>query len=111
MTNTTILRLTRPKQYMDMARAYIVVVDGTDVGRIRFSESIDIPVAAGQHDIRLKIDWCGSNSLAIQAKNNQIVKLECGSSLIGWRILLAYLYISIWRANYLWIRPADNQEA
>jgi hypothetical protein len=43
-------------------RASKVVVDGKKVGEIRNRETKNFlsPVSGGQHDLSLKIDWCGS---------------------------------------------------
>lgn len=100
----TILKITRLTSYPDRLRVYKIVVDGKEMGFIRAGETVQVSVEPGNHRINLKIDWCRSNIIEIVAKAETEYKLECGSSLSGWRIFLALLYITFWWDNYLWIR-------
>lgn len=104
MTQNATLHVYRGTSYADRSRAYIVVLDGTEVGRIRAGESFAMTVSPGEHQVFLKIDWCRSNMYEFVAQAGSDVTLNCGSNLAGWRIFLGFLYISLWRDQYLWIR-------
>lgn len=94
--------------YPDRFRSFEIEVDGTIVGKVRAGESMTIPVVAGQHRIRVKIDWCGSETLLFEVEDGAHILFECGSTLAGWRMLLALLYITIWTRQYLWLRSVDR---
>jgi len=108
MTEETMLNLNRVTSFSDSLRAYIIVLDGEEFGQIRAGESFNITISPGEHQIFLKIDWCRSNILVFTARPGAEISLNCGSSLTGWRILLAYLYIFLWRDQYLWIREGPK---
>ena len=66
----------RRSAFHDRLRSYRVIVDGNDVGRIRAGEAWEYDVSPGHHTIRLRIDWTGSPSLAIQFSPGEVVELE-----------------------------------
>ena len=64
----------------DWARTYEILVDGTAMGTIGAGEGVLIPVAPGQHSVRLKIDWLGSDTLTVLVNPGEIVSLACWPS-------------------------------
>ncbi len=54
------MRLSRNTSYKDFFRAYAVILDGNIVGKLRRGESKTFEIAAGRHELWLKIDWCES---------------------------------------------------
>jgi hypothetical protein len=83
--NDATLVLQRAKGgWRDFARAYIVVLDGTEAGKIKRGERVEIPVSPGDHEVFLRIDWARSPALNITAGAGEVVELACrpgGSSL------------------------------
>lgn len=94
----------RVKSYADYLRAYKVEVDGVVAASVRTGQSATVPLAAGQHTLRLRIDWCGSGDLRFEARPGERITFECGSSLTGWRILMWFIYVVFQRRQYLWLR-------
>jgi hypothetical protein len=70
------IRIKRPFEYNGMLRSYQVVLDGKTVGKVANNDEIEIPLGAGQHDLRLKIDWCGSNTLSFSIAENETKTFE-----------------------------------
>lgn len=99
----------RDSGYADRVRAYKVVLDGDVVGEIRNGQKLELDVAPGQHEMHLKIDWCRSNSVDFIV-DGDLVEFECGSSLRGRKLLLALLYVSVRRSQYIWLRRVDPPE-
>jgi hypothetical protein len=61
MAPRAIVHIVRTKQRRsDRGRAYRVLIDGAEGGRVRNGEVISVPVSSGHHELRLKIDWTGS---------------------------------------------------
>jgi hypothetical protein len=55
------IELTRVQEgYKDSLRGYTVLVDEGPVGTIRRGQTLRLPVPAGTHRLRLRIDWCSS---------------------------------------------------
>lgn len=106
MSNDAHITIQRGESYADRLRAYKVAVDGVVVASVRAGQSVTVPVSAGNHTLRLRIDWGRSEELKFQAGAGERITFECGSSLAGWRVLLALFYAIFWSHWYLWLRRA-----
>src|ERR1700674_479408 len=82
---TAILRITRsPVPWRDRPRSYKVLVDGAVVGTIRNGRTEDFAIPAGEHDVRIKLDWTGSTTLRFGVGAGEVAHFACkpaGSSL------------------------------
>jgi membrane protease YdiL (CAAX protease family) len=96
--------LTRRSMLADSLKAYKVLVDGKEVAEIKDGQSISIPVSPGSHAIQLRLDQCGCQPAAFSVSERESVQFECGSTVAGWRILFALIYVTLLRNRYLWIR-------
>ena len=106
MSDEAHITIQRGKSYADRLRAYKVVVDGVVVASVRAGQSVTVPVSAGSHALGLRIDWCGSEELQFEVRTGERITFECGSSLAGWRVWLALLYVIFRTREYLWLRRA-----
>jgi hypothetical protein len=106
-----VLRFYRPTQFADFLRCYRLFVDEVCVGQIVTGGELDVEVPAGRHEVRARIDWCSSNRLLLDIGQGDKCNLEVGSSLGGWRLLLALLYITLWTSDYLYLRAAERDVA
>ncbi len=102
------VHIKRGTSYPDRLRAYKVWVDASVVGTVKAGQSLTVTVAPGPHTIRLRIDWCGSNTIHFDVAPDQVLGFDCGSSLAGWRVLLVFVYVSFLPNKYLWIRPSSR---
>lgn len=103
-----VLRFSRPRQFADRFRRYRLLVNGVGVGDIAAGGAVEVDVPAGSHEVRARIDWCSSRRLVIDVADGGECRLEVGSSLRGWRqFLLARLYLTVWAADYLYVRVAE----
>lgn len=106
MNDQTQITVSRTTSYADRLRAYKVKVDGMVVGSVRARKSVTVPVSPGRHSLVLRIDWCGSEQIDFEIQPGEHVFFDCGSSLAGWRLLLAVFYITFRAHQYLWLRRA-----
>ena len=104
MNDAAHIIIQRGKSYADRLRAYKVAVDGVVVASVRAGQTVAVPVSAGSHTLRLRIDWGRSGELQFQAGAGERITFECGSSLAGWRVLLGLFYATFWSHRYLWLR-------
>lgn len=100
------LRFRRPAQYADFFRNYQLFVDGVRVGEIDAGWQVQIAVPAGIHEVVARLDWCSSNTLRVAVSEGATHAIEVGTNLRGWRLLFILAYITILRADYLYVRPA-----
>ena len=61
--------------WTDRARDYIVLIDDKPIDGIGHGDTVVIPIEAGQHSVRMKIDWCGSNEVIVDGA--QVTSLRC----------------------------------
>jgi hypothetical protein len=107
MSNETQITVQRTTSYVDRLRAYKIKIDDVVVGKLKARDSVTIPLTPGRHSIVLRIDWCGSETIDFEVQPGEHVIFECGSSLQGWRVLLALLYITFLANQYLWLRKTS----
>ena len=61
------LTIMRDSGYADRARKYQVVVDEAVVGQVSNGETKEFSLSPGHHEVRMKIDWCGSRPVEFTA--------------------------------------------
>lgn len=61
----------------DSQRNYLVIVDGRRVATVRGGQTAEVRVSPGRHDVLLKMNWCTSPTLVIDARPGAIVRLAC----------------------------------
>lgn len=103
------LKIKRIPAFANKLRAYKVLLDGEQVGRIKEGQEIEVPVSPGRHRLHLKIDWCWSNVVEFTAAEQDIF-FECGASLRGKKFWLPFIevwYITAKRKQYLWLKEKE----
>jgi hypothetical protein len=71
------LEIVRSRGNPPILRAYRIIVDGEEVGRIKRAESRIIALRPGSHDVRLKMDWVESDSHRVSINAGERVTLRC----------------------------------
>ena len=72
------ISISRNSGFADIFGAYQVMLDGKQIGKINDGGTETYEVAPGKHELRLKIDWCGSNTVVFDLDKNDLA-FECGS--------------------------------
>jgi hypothetical protein len=73
--------MTRRKAvWRDRVRAYTVLIDGQRVGKLGSGESATFPLAPGPHEVRLKLDWCGSPKIICDGNENTRLVCDAGGT-------------------------------
>ena len=98
-----LLKIVRDSGYADRLRAYKVIVDGKTAGEIRNGETKEFPISRGQHDLLLKVDWCGSKNIQFTVADGDALTFDAKSNLRGPRLLLALWYSVFAPGSYLLI--------
>lgn len=100
--------LGRDSGFADYARRYKVMINGEEKGQIKNGGTFECEIPAGQHTLQLKVDWCSSNTLEFEVRENETVRLECGSNLRGWKLLKAGKTMRETPHAWIWLRRASN---
>ena len=99
------LTVVRDSGYADRMRAYKVILDGAIIGEIRNGETKDFLVAPGEHQLSLKIDWCGSKAIAFTAAEGDTPVFHAKSNLRGLKVMAALWFVLFDRRSYLLLEP------
>jgi hypothetical protein len=83
--------------WMDIARAYKVVIDRRVVGRLRNGEEKTFLVEPGGHEVEIRIDWMGSPPLELDLAAGEEARLSCR----GRNPLLVPYWITLGRKRYI----------
>ncbi len=89
--------------YRDRVRAYKVMLDGEEVGAIKHGETHEQPIDAGQHELRIKIDWSGSPTETFTVEPGATVEFDCepngGTFNVFWQIFTKSSWAKLTRAS------------
>jgi hypothetical protein len=75
-----IIRLRRRRgQYRDFLRVYRVCIDGNLAGKIAQDQTMDFPVATGEHRVRLTIvnEPYRSREVVLQVREGELAEFTC----------------------------------
>ncbi len=97
------IEIAREKAYVDKARAYRVLVDGTEVGRIKEGETQSFAVAPGSHEVLLKIDWATSPAVTVDVSPGGTARLGARPkpnpfTAIFYSLFARKKYLQLWAA-------------
>ncbi|MGH9508424.1 MAG: hypothetical protein ACRD2Q_05775 [Terriglobales bacterium] len=87
-----------------------MIIDGKKVGEISNGETKEFPIPAGQHQICLKIDWCGSNTVEFTVAESEKPTFHARSNLRG-RPWLTLWYVFFARDSYLLIEQDSGSSS
>ncbi len=107
MTQGKIVINRESQGYTDRLRAYEIWIDGNLAGKIRRGGSQWIEVAAGEHEVCLKIDWCRSPSLRVTLGAGESVELTAGPNAHPLAILY---YLTLGRERYIRLAVSASTE-
>jgi hypothetical protein len=88
----------RAAWYQDRMRDYIVLVDGSECGRVGNDAEVRVHVAPGRHRVQLKIDWCGSPAVDVDVPEGGAQLFDCGPNATP---LTAFFYVIFRAGRYL----------
>jgi len=97
-----------PNPWVDRLRAYRILVDGQERGKIRRGESVVLEVDPGPHDVQVRIDWCRSPVLPLGASAGEQVHLQCRPRA---SVLTVLWYFSFGFGRYLALTRAEPVRA
>lgn len=90
MANTSRIVFWRPRwRPRDLARTYVVDLDGSPRGRLRPGGELSLNVMPGRHVVQARIDWTGSPKHEISVTRDSIVRVcvePNGGMLQVWRL-------------------------
>jgi hypothetical protein len=106
-----LLEISRDSGYADRARSYTVVIDGIAVGKVRNGETKQFEVSAGDHELRMKIDWCGSRPIHFSVPEGGVASFNARSGLRDSGSLGALGHAFFARDSWVILTPAEQETA
>jgi len=76
-TEAKIVLTRAPGGWRDRFRSYLVMIDDKEVGQVRRGQRLEIQVTPGHHQIFLKIDWCKSPAIELDAGPHDVIEMSC----------------------------------
>ena len=64
-------------RWKDRLRRYTVILDGTEVGKLRNGEAIELAVAPGLHHLLIKIEFVGSDPIQFAVASGEEAHFVC----------------------------------
>ncbi len=98
------IEITRVNQRAIKAREIGIYINDTKIGLIKNGETKEFEINTGVNEIYAKIDWCKTKPMKLSTIENEITKLELGSNINGWKLLLSIYYITLNTSEYLFLK-------
>ena len=89
------LIIKRVSEWNNRFRSIGVYLNGEKLGVIKNGEIAEYELEPGRHELRTKIDWCGSRTLILELKDGQSIGVELSSFRFGRWIMPIGLVVSI----------------
>jgi hypothetical protein len=89
------LIIKRTSDWTNIMRDLGIYLDGKKIGVIGNGELKEFDIEQGEHTLKSKIDWCGSETLNITVTDNENKKIELSGFKLGKFILPIILIISV----------------
>lgn len=106
-TGASSIEISRPAGgYTDRARAYQVLVDGREVGKLRDGQRITVDVPPGRHEVFARIDWCLSPTVVLELAAGEKACLVCRPNASP---MTALWYATLGRKDYLSLHRTDER--
>ena len=102
------ITINRDSGWADRIRDYNVCLNDIEIGRISNGETKTFEIEPGDHELRLKIDWCGSNTVQFSTAENQSLSFDCGSNLRGLNLFISIFFIFFAPRKYLWLKNSTT---
>lgn len=80
MIPTARLIVTRAGGYADFLRAYRILVDDIEMGRIKRNSQLDLTIPTGLHVIGARIDWARAQPIVIEAGEGCTVRVHVSNT-------------------------------
>ena len=103
--SATVVVARPPTVWIDRLRAYRVLVDGEERGRLRPGESVSIEVEPGAHVVQGKIDWTRSAELSLDLSDGESVAVELGPNANPFTVLW---FATVGSRRYLRLERRDE---
>lgn len=105
------IKVSRPKQIMDMGRPYFIRTEAKELGTLNAGESIEVEIPKRANELFATVVWYFSNGIAVRDLKDGdelIVKNRCD----GWKLLipLVPMYYIMKKTNYLALDKVEKPE-
>lgn len=84
--------VTRDRDGMDMLRSYKLLLDGSEIGRVKRGRSLEFEVTPKNHELTGRIDWCTTPPIAVDASKGD-ARFRIRSNIRGWKQFFPLLYL------------------
>lgn len=89
------LIIKRTSEWNNRMRDIGIYLDGEKIGVIGNGEIKEFEIEPGEHTLKSKIDWCGSETLKMNLTDNETKKIELSGFKLGKFMMPIALVISI----------------
>ena len=89
------LIIKRTSEWNNRMRGIGIYLDGEKIGAIGNGEIKEFEIEPGEHTLKSKIDWCGSETLKMNLTDNETKKVELSGFKLGKFMMPIALIISI----------------
>ena len=100
----SVITIIRRWAYSGSVRKFKIFIDGNFMGGIKVNQAKTFKLAAGNHNIKAKLDYCGSNRLTVEAGEKPVAV-----ELRGRNLFQSFIH-SLWRVNEYLILQEKNEK-
>lgn len=93
------LVIKRPSEWNNIFRNYGIYLDGQKLGVVENDDIQIFNIEAGHHQLKAKIDWCGSQTIDFDIKNDDVKQFKISSfRFSNWLLPLFFIIMTLYFA-------------
>lgn len=105
------IKITRPKQIMDMGRTYTINTEAKELASLNAGETVEVEIPKRANELFATVVWYFSNGIAVRDLRDGdelIVKNRCD----GWKLLVPLLpmFYVMRKSNYLCLERVERPD-
>jgi hypothetical protein len=96
-----VLRIRRSTGQIDRYRAYQIILNDRNVGKVKNDEIVELNISSSRHELYLKIDWCESDAIQFNIAEGDTVEFRTWNDLHGPTLVIGLFYSIFQRGWYM----------
>lgn len=112
------IEIARKSQWVNAWRTFNILLNDVQVGTVKDGENVVLEIEPGEYELRLTIDWCGSDRLPVTIAEGERLLFRTGCRIGGVDYFhpFAMMYYVLYKKDrYLYVRneplpPAGEME-
>ncbi|SFT08911.1 hypothetical protein [Paenibacillus sp. BC26] len=107
------IEIERSSQWVNLIRDYVILLNDVQVGTVKDGGKAQFDIEPGEYELRLTIDWCGSNRLHFTIADGEKLRFLSSCQIRGidyFHPFMMLYYVLYKKDQYLYVSQVQEPE-